>query len=90
MNKDIFGMRVKYIFKKLHVDLDGEYCHEQGKIYISSNLQGEALILALIHEEGHAIADRLGLSDIMTEDVEELFIDNFTRWLVENYLIYPK
>jgi len=90
MTKDVFGMKVRYRFKKMAEDLDGEYCPIKKTITISTKLENEGVILAIIHEEGHAVADRLGLAPLLKDSFEEFFIDNFTSWLVENYDITPK
>lgn len=90
MRKDVFGEAIKYRFKKLDPSLDGEYCCKDKIIYIDKSLTGESLVQTLIHEECHAIFDRLGLKHVVSPDLEEIIVDSLTKWLIENYKISSK
>ncbi len=90
MIKDIFGQRVKYIFKYIDDSTEGQYYNTTNIIRISDKLNPEGIVHAMIHEEGHAVAYILGLNLFMSHEVEELFIENYTNWLMSNYDITPK
>lgn len=89
MIKNVFGQPIKYKFTKLKED-DGLYHTLTKTIEISDKLKGREETLTILHEELHAIFDVLGFSSVVKDDVEELLVDNISRWICENYHLKPK
>lgn len=86
----IFGQKIKIIKKKGIIQNDsiyGLYEPETSTIYIDDSLKRKQFIETLIHECGHALFHRAGLSQSkITRDLEEIIVDQFSIMLSENFL----
>jgi len=68
----------------------GEYCDKEKFIKIDSELEGDDLSLTQIHEGGHAVCDRIGLSQGISKELEEVIVDSFATFIVENFKLTPR
>ncbi len=92
MTRYIYGVPYRVYFKDLSKEhLDG-YCDIENKeIYIHKDLPDKEKALVLLHEEGHALWDRLGLNRLsISGDVQELIVEAYAVYIHEAYNIKPK
>lgn len=92
VTKDVFGKTIRYKTKSLGDEHDGLYFPASKRIEIDSKLKGDARTVTVLHEELHAIFDVLGFSspEVMSSVLEELVVDNVSRWIVDNYKLTEK
>lgn len=86
---NIYGKRVK-IHRKSLKKLHGEFDREDYTITLERKLEGEDLIVTLLHETLHAILDRTSITHEISDELEELICDNVAKCLVENFDIELK
>ena len=92
MTLDVFGLQIKVKFVK-NPKLDcgkvvkGYYDYENKEIAIESTLKGIERNQALLHELGHAVADRLHLDAETSLKVLHPIIDTFATCVSENFHI---
>lgn len=86
----IFGQTIKIESKRgLLKDQDayGEYCPDKKTIYIDADLPPNTARETLLHECGHALFHRAGLSQSkIASDLEEIIVEQFTIMFSENFL----
>lgn len=90
MHKDVFGIKIKYKFKDLGPDTDGEYITTDKTIHINTRLHKSEIPETRLHEEIHAIIDVLGFTSRISDDVEELLVSNISAWIAKNYRLIEK
>lgn len=65
----------------------GEYCPDKKTIYIDADLPPNTARETLLHECGHALFHRAGLSQSkIASDLEEIIVEQFTIMFSENFL----
>lgn len=87
--RDVFGKLIQII----HVDMEesmGEYDSQTLTIKIKKGLQISDEISTDLHEFLHAVFDRIGVSAIISNDLEEIIAHCVSEALCENYDIEPK
>jgi Zn-dependent peptidase ImmA (M78 family) len=86
----IFGKQIKIVRKKgLLRDSQayGEYHPDDLTIYIDADLPPSTAMESLIHECGHAMFHRAGLSQSkIAADLEEIIVEQFAIMFAENFL----
>ena len=87
----VFGETIPIELKKGMRDEGtlGEYNKETKIITMDADLPNDELMLTLLHEMGHAIEDRVSISQAIDKDVFEIITDTFAKCLVENFSIKP-
>ena len=67
------------------------YHHELSRlIVIDANLEGDIAIQTMLHECFHAIFKRLSFNQGIDSALEEIIVDSFAKWIVENFNIVSK
>ena len=61
----------------------GLYVHDKAQILLNKNDSTEQKMETLIHEIGHAIFRRAGLTQAISSDVEEITVDQYSIVLRE-------
>jgi hypothetical protein len=91
MIKPIFGKTVRYWKADLtEHKLDGYYDYQESAIFLHNKLKGDELKLVMLHEEFHAIMHRLGLHAVVSNEIEELIVENFSTFVCESYELVSK
>lgn len=81
---NVYGRDIQIITKDLSKsNLDGYFCKDTQKIYICKSLKGKEYTSTLWHECAHAIFHRLGYTQVLEGDVEELLCEHFAEFLTE-------
>ena len=83
---NIFGVK----FKIKLATLDGYLgmCDRRTNIiWIEKNQTDKEKLHTLIHEVGHAVYGRVGLTQAVSPEVEEILVESFATALIENKLI---
>lgn len=86
-SKNILGTEIKYEFADLN-DYDGIYDPIKKTISINKELKVNELALktTILHEEGHAMFDILGLNQTsLSLDMQEIIVENFANFIIEHY-----
>ena len=85
----IFGKKIKIEpVKDLLKDrsIYGEYDPDKHTIYIDSGLPPKTMNETLLHEAGHALFHRAGLSQSkISRDLEEIIVEQFSIMFSENF-----
>ncbi len=89
---NILGMKVKVVYVDLSAEnICGKYNYKERKIYIDKKLDKETMQVTLFHEFLHATFYRAGLPNAkISDDAEEIMVDQFSKALVENFHFRPK
>ena len=87
---NVYGESISVSIEEIDEGDDGEYCPINKAIRLSNRLNDEDLDHTLLHELFHAVMDRLGFSEILKDDVEELIVDNLSQFIIEKYQIKLK
>lgn len=86
----VFGQTINVVKKKnllKEEEAYGIYDPESKTIYIDEDLPPKTARETLIHECGHALFDRAGLSQSkIASDLEEIIVEQFTIMFVENFM----
>ena len=89
--KIIFGETINYEYANLDaIGLHGQYNPVTKTITLGAHLKGKELIATLIHEELHAVLRRQSISQVLSNDLEEILIENICTYLIEHYNIKEK
>lgn len=81
---DIFGETYKIEYKK-NLGNDG-VCHKDTKlIEIDDSLTGLEFKKTLIHEYIHAVCSRLGISQAIGSEVEEVIAESFSNFFNDHW-----
>jgi len=83
---NVFGKTYRIEYKPLE-DVDGECHNKKALIEVDETLQGKDLAQTLLHEAFHAVFHRLGYSQAVHHDIEELMCDSFATFLIDNGLV---
>lgn len=85
----IFGKKIRIERKKgllKEESVFGQYDPETSTIYIDADLPPKTAHETLLHEAGHALFHRAGLSQSkVCRDVEEIIVDQFSIMFAENF-----
>ena len=85
----IFGKKIKIIKQKSLLkeqNIFGYYDPEKFCIYIDEELNEKNYKSTLLHEMGHALFHRAGLSQSkLTSDLEEIIVEQFAVMISENF-----
>lgn len=88
---EIFGKEAEVSVvdnKTLHAKgLAGEFCRRSYKINICDNQTGEDKWHTLIHEVTHAIIARVGLTQVIDPEVEEILAESVATAITENFIL---
>jgi Zn-dependent peptidase ImmA (M78 family) len=83
---NIFGKTYKIEYKDLTgMPYQGQFKHEDALIVIHSKLGDYEKQQTLMHEMLHAVLDRLSISDVVDERIEEILVDSIATFLCENF-----
>lgn len=82
-NFDVYGLTVTCERRNLE-GLDGQYDPVTATIYIDYSVEDKDLNRVIIHELGHAIAYRAGLSQAISKRLIEIISEQFAVVLDEN------
>lgn len=90
---NVFGLTVPVYYQDLSQTTSGEFVLKE--IKIDKSLRGYESDHAHIHELGHALFERIGLSQTgisraLSGDLEEIIVDSFATVMVENFRLYPR
>lgn len=72
------------------IECDGTIDFEERLIEITSFTDSQNKMKIAIHEGGHGLFDRLGLSGSIDPLLEEVWVDTFSAYIVENFELKPK
>lgn len=90
----IFGQKINIVRKKglmKEESIYGLYEPENSTIYVDDSLNKKQFVETLIHECGHALFHRAGLSQSkITRDLEEIVVDQFSIMFSENLSKFKK
>jgi hypothetical protein len=90
---DVFGklyeIKQDPLCEEIH-DCHGYHHEGSHLIILDSNLKPEVAQQTLLHECFHAIFKRLSFNQGIDSALEEVIVDSFAKWLVENFYIIPK
>lgn len=85
---NVFGAQIDITYTKGFIHKTGhlaEYDANAKTIEVDADLTGRALKLALTHELGHAIWDRVALNQTsIPSDLQEIIVENFSIGFDEN------
>lgn len=85
---NIFGKIYRFEYLDLEdQNIDGEHKAKLNKIIIDKNLKGKELTHTILHELGHALFHRMGWRQAIPHEVEEIVVDTFATFLVDNDLV---
>jgi len=68
-------------------EADGTIIEDKKQIKISSHLKGKALQVALLHEISHGIQNQTGISEAISEGLQEVIAENFATVLTKLFYI---
>lgn len=68
----------------------GLICHEELKIFLDKSLEGDDKVQTLCHESIHAILHRIGVTQAISEGIEEIIADSIATWFVETFELKGK
>ena len=94
--QDVFGKIltvkiVKDLRNKSNDSLDGELDFKNGIMAINKELRGRDLTQTYLHECFHAVIRRVGINQgELSPDLEEVIVDSFSTFLVDNFHIRLK
>lgn len=90
--KNILGKDITYYFENVeHLGYYGLYDGDNSKIVLDKKLKGDLKKHIQLHEEFHAVFDRLSLNRTsIPHDIQEVIVDGFSLFVVEMYNIREK
>lgn len=89
-SKKIMGKTCKYTYTDLQ-DAMGLFVPSTFEIFIDKTLKGDDLAHTVLHEEFHAVWDRLGLGNTeISHDIQELIVDGLSKFVTEHYKLVDK
>lgn len=68
----------------------GFYSKSSNQIQIADDQTKDEAIQTLIHEAGHALFQRCGVSQAITPEMEEVIVEQFSIMIFENFTIALK
>lgn len=87
---NIFGREIAIVMKKgllIEHSAYGYYDPEKCEIYIDADMPPNVTQEALLHECGHALFHRAGLSQSkLGRDMEEIIVEQFSIMFSENFM----
>jgi len=83
---NILGKSYKISYLELEED-DGLCKNKESEIDIDKNLEGIELVHTLLHEYFHGVLFRTGVTQVLSDDIEEVICDSFATFLVDNGLV---
>lgn len=87
---DVFGQKVPVKEEKTE-DWMGYFCFQKPQISIMAGLSTEEKTVTLLHELGHAVQHRTGLTEGDIDDnVLEIWVENMANAIHENFELKPK
>lgn len=89
---DVFGKRfkIKHDPALSAAGTHGVTCVENKLILIDPKLKGEEFNQVMLHEQFHAVFDRLGIRQAVKDEVEEMIVDALATFMIDNYVVKPK
>lgn len=80
---DVFGRMTPIEYKKLEDDTAGHFDRETKSIAISDDEKGAKYVHTLLHELGHALMDRVGIHQAISDETEEIIAENYATMITE-------
>ena len=90
--KTILGKTLTYVKEDLSDQgVAGYFDPDAAIISLHKDLRGDQLKYIQLHEEFHAVWDRLGLNRTsVPDDLQEVIVDGFALFMVEHYKLREK
>ena len=86
---NVYGKEIKVIEKDLN-EAYGYYDPKKNIIELKKDMKQDQKVSTLVHEIGHALLDRLGISGDLGDIVEHAIVYGFEQVLSENFEIKLK
>ena len=85
----VFGLEVPIITSKDLVDqgVAGMYHIDEKKITVDETHKDN--LQTLMHEGGHAVFERLGWNQCIPQEVIEIIVDTYPKFIFENFKVEP-
>lgn len=89
-SKKIMGKTAK--ISHVHLDdADGLFIPSTFEIKIDKDLVGDDYVHTRLHEEFHAVWERLGLGNTeIPPEIQEIIVDGMSKYVTENYRLVDK
>lgn len=83
---EIFGKTYKIEYRDLTEEHNfGYISHTHSMIIIDKNLKGAERELTIMHEFLHGVLTRVGVSQPLSSELEEVIVESISTFLVENF-----
>lgn len=85
---DVFGQLTPVEYVKDYAEDEGhagDYDTKLKIITIDKNLDSSERLSTLLHEMGHALFDRIGLTQGVSKEYEETVVESYAKMIVENF-----
>jgi hypothetical protein len=89
----VFGSRVPVSLVKnlaLHAGALGQYQYLNKSIQLEAEQNNEEMCKSLLHEAGHSLFDRIGLTQAVSKELEEIIVESYSKLIYENFKIELK
>ena len=89
---NIFGLTVSVetTNKLMEKGVSGLYMAQESKILVDTGqFKGDA-VQTLLHEIGHSVIDRTGIRQTLSDELEEVIVDNIATAITENFTLSLK
>ena len=88
---NVFGKTYKIIYEDLSATGSDALCSpDNSMIIVHKDLEDQELLLAILHEELHAVFNRLAYTQTINESLEEVMVESISQFIVDNYNLSPK
>lgn len=87
MNQNILGLIVPVRTSTEESDNAAEFCPDTKTITVFTEKDLREHIHDIIHENGHALCYRLGLTNHIDSKFEEILVESFANMMTENFEI---
>jgi len=82
---DVMGLLVRMSYNGENVDEAGHYDRTTKCIVISEEEKGQRYVRTVLHELGHALLDRSGVHQAISEELEEVIVEVYSNFLAETF-----
>lgn len=89
----VFGSRVPVTLTKnlaLHAGALGQYQYINKSIQLEAEQHLEEMWKSLLHEAGHSLFDRIGLTQAVSKELEEIIVESYSKLIFENFALRLK